>query len=344
MLDNSEQKLNPPMHDCFSLGEEKQLRELVERCRAGDQPAWKALFEKYVNEIKRGIIFILIDCSRTDLLSTDDALHDIFEATFCKAKKGIQGLKKPSSIKSWLVTIALNSTRDYLNALNTRDQKYEFHFKERTGSLSKPVSKDNNTELEQILPAPEPDETFAHAADDILAQIAQLPERDQWVFRLRIIFHDPFGPAQVENLAAFLQKPIQELRGQLNELMDKLVQQEAQKNDSLTKADRLRFEMERDEHRLNEFRAGSGVDADDIQALEEAIQAKAKRIRDLENAGQQLTEPSDADVARIMGIDPLKASYVSVIVHRVRERLKKCGPIHPKVLSSRNQSRDRGMR
>lgn len=308
------------MPDPIALDAEKRLRELIERCTADDAQAWEELFRRYLVDIKKAIIAVLRDCNRKDL-NNADVLGKILTDTLGKAKRGIQKIKKPGSVKSWLTTIAANTTRDYLDHLNTRNIRVKNNAQKRGLSLDQPKSQSTPILLANYIQNPDLVDTFSQAVQETLAELDQLKERDQWVFRLRILFYNPFTEREIILLSDFLKKPVDLIRTQTDELMEKLRQKAAEKEKKLGNAVRLLSEMERKQYRLSKIKEADGT-PEQIQALEEKIAAKAEKVKEERHEGLILIEAPDADVAAIMGITPENAQYVSVIMFRSRKLLK----------------------
>ncbi len=301
------------------------LIDLVARCQADERAAWEELFECYTERIRRAIAGTLKKHQYKDPdKDQDNTVGNIFVTTYEKAKEGIQGLIEPPTVGGWLCQIARNCTHDYLDSLNTRKRKYKLHLVRQTRSLSDPISKENDTPLEETIPALGPSKIFGTALTEALGQITQLPERDKWAFRLRIIAYNPFKPRQIKQLAKFLGQPPETVRVQINTLMEGLTRRVIKSEAMLSLAAQLQFEMEQLQSRLNDLSAGF-KDSLNQKELAEKIAAKKASIQKKEATGEKIIAPSNAQVAKIMGMPAEHAQYTSVIVHRIREKLKKTG-------------------
>ncbi len=82
--------------------------ELVARCRAGEQPAWGELVERF----SRYIYAIAIQVYR---LSEPDS-EDVFQEVFTRAYERLDELRDPSALKSWLAQMARRLCLDRLRA------------------------------------------------------------------------------------------------------------------------------------------------------------------------------------------------------------------------------------
>jgi RNA polymerase sigma factor (sigma-70 family) len=81
------------------------LTATVERARAGDQDAVRALIELYQGRVGRFI---------RSMLGEDSEWEDVAQATFVKMILGIELLQAVEIFESWLFKIARNSSLDHL--------------------------------------------------------------------------------------------------------------------------------------------------------------------------------------------------------------------------------------
>jgi hypothetical protein len=135
-----------------------------------------------------------------------------------------------------------------------------------------------------------------------------------------MIFYNPFGQMEIDQLAEFLEKPIELVCKQIDSLMDGLTQKAEDREVQLLDAARLTFEMEKMQYSLQTIRSQSG-NQEEIDAATNEIKAKLERVQKLEFEGQQHVEPSNKEITAILGIPIEKSQNISVIVHRIRKRL-----------------------
>lgn len=82
--------------------------ELVARCRAGDQSAWRALVERHgslVNGLLRGVY----------RLSATDA-EDGFQETFTRVYVRLESVREPAALRGWIAQIARNVALDLIRS------------------------------------------------------------------------------------------------------------------------------------------------------------------------------------------------------------------------------------
>jgi RNA polymerase sigma-70 factor (ECF subfamily) len=83
-------------------------RELVSRCRAGDQQAWNELVERF----SRYVYAISVQAFR---LSESDA-EDVFQEVFARAYQHLDKLRDDSAVRPWLAQLTRRLCIDRLRA------------------------------------------------------------------------------------------------------------------------------------------------------------------------------------------------------------------------------------
>ena len=79
--------------------------ELVARVRAGDEEAFRLIFERYSRPLL-GFIF--------DMIGDRHTAEDLAQETFVRAFRGLAGLRDESKLSTWLFQIAKNVARESL--------------------------------------------------------------------------------------------------------------------------------------------------------------------------------------------------------------------------------------
>src|SRR5213078_5324223 len=83
-------------------------RELVARCRAGDQQAWAELVERF----SRYVYAISVQAFR---LADADA-EDVFQEVFARAYEHLDGLRDDAAVRPWLGQLTRRLCIDRLRA------------------------------------------------------------------------------------------------------------------------------------------------------------------------------------------------------------------------------------
>jgi len=143
--------------------------ELIARARAGDDRAFGALVERYEGAVAATVI---------GMLGPGDDAGDVGQETFIRFHRALGNFRGQSSLKTYLVHIAMNLS---LNAL-----------KRRRRSLMRFVSRDDEDEIAN-LPEPRlgPDGDFdaGELRVFVRAAVARLGEKQRAVVVLRL-FHE----------------------------------------------------------------------------------------------------------------------------------------------------------
>ncbi len=79
--------------------------ELLARCRAGDQLAFRRLLELHHQRVYRTAYALVADA---------DEATDITQETFLKAWRALPGFRGDATLSTWLTRLALNAARDHL--------------------------------------------------------------------------------------------------------------------------------------------------------------------------------------------------------------------------------------
>src|SRR5947207_14827789 len=83
-------------------------RELVSRCRAGDQQAWNELVDRF----SRYVYAIAVQAFR---LSEADA-EDVFQEVFARAYQNLSKLRNDAAIRPWLAQLTRRLCLDMIRA------------------------------------------------------------------------------------------------------------------------------------------------------------------------------------------------------------------------------------
>ena len=107
--------------------------ELVARVRAGDEEAFRLIFDRYSRPVL-GFIF--------DMVGDRALAEDLAQETFVRAYRGLSSLREETKLSTWLFAIAKNCAREQLrtrrrNAANVEldgEPAFELHDHGRTPS------------------------------------------------------------------------------------------------------------------------------------------------------------------------------------------------------------------
>lgn len=90
-------------------------RELIDRLKAGDEPAFRLMVDKYRNRVYYSVLNILQD--------TDDA-EDAAQDTFIQVFESIRNFKEASSLSTWIYSIAVRKALEKIRKEKLKKRLY----------------------------------------------------------------------------------------------------------------------------------------------------------------------------------------------------------------------------
>jgi RNA polymerase sigma-70 factor (ECF subfamily) len=108
-------------------------QELVARVRAGDEEAFRLIFDRYSRPV---LSFIF------DMVGDRSLAEDLAQETFVRAYRGLDSLREETKLSTWLFAIAKNCAREQLRTRRRHEGNveldaapaFELHDKSRTPS------------------------------------------------------------------------------------------------------------------------------------------------------------------------------------------------------------------
>ena len=95
-------------------------KQLIERCIAGDEAAWRQFLQRYGTVIHGAITALLARCSVHEPAVAEDIFASIIEKLLADKCAALRGFKQQSKFTTYLVTIARNRTYDHLRSEKRR--------------------------------------------------------------------------------------------------------------------------------------------------------------------------------------------------------------------------------
>src|SRR3712207_3579279 len=90
--------------------------ELVARVRAGDEEAFRLIFDRYSRPV---LSFIF------DMVGDRSLAEDLAQETFVRAFRGLSGLREETKLSTWLFAIAKNCAREQLRSRRRNEGNVE---------------------------------------------------------------------------------------------------------------------------------------------------------------------------------------------------------------------------
>lgn len=300
-------------------------QELVKQCLLDIDQAWDEFFSRFTNLIKRMIIRTLVSKNLHKLASNNEIVQDIYLEVVNSVwwEKKIETLKEPSKCKDWLETVTRNKTLDWLSTFNRKKNLARKQGEEAFLSLSSPLNKDGTLTLGDTIPDPEPPiPTTTEILDELLKEMGNLEPRELWALRLKVLFYDPPSEEEIAELSGLIQRSVEEVLSALDALMEKLLERNSKREDNSDSAGRVySIILNLQNRRLIKLK-NSNLSESERQQIDEDIEKRSKRLQFLRKSASSFVEPSNEEIAALLGISPDKAQQVSVLVHRARKELK----------------------
>ena len=100
------------------------VAELVERCVRGDDQAQALFYTEHVDLVRRSAAYTLRSYSNESLLMSEveDICNEVFIRLFADGCRSLRSLKKPKSVRAWLVTVTRRYTVDYIRKWAGQDR------------------------------------------------------------------------------------------------------------------------------------------------------------------------------------------------------------------------------
>ena len=148
------------------MNEPSSDAQLLSRARSGDDGAFRGLVERYESVVAATVI---------GMLGAGDDADDVGQETFIRFHRSLASFREESTLKTYLVRIAMNLS---LNALKQR-QRRSWRFLSRDRDADVPVA---------IAPSPEvPGDEMDERRDLVTRAVLQLGEKHRAVVTLRLL-------------------------------------------------------------------------------------------------------------------------------------------------------------
>lgn len=119
-------------------------RQLIERCIAGDNAAWRCFLDRYGNLVYGAIVTLLARFSMSEPAVAEDIFAGVIEKLLADDRAAMRHFKGTSKFTTYLVAIARNKTHDHIRSVRRRP----------TVSMASPIGASldgEEDELEKVL-------------------------------------------------------------------------------------------------------------------------------------------------------------------------------------------------
>ena len=299
---------------------------LVERCIAQEREAWEEFFRRYMPKIKLWIVKTLLRSKddSLDALFIEESVMNVFENVFVKlyTKSVLRTLNDRNSLLPWLRTLTVRAAKDWLKSQHAKSRLIEITTKDRTISSDAPSPGADGLKVANILQPPEGSkEDLAQRAEKLLERLKQLPDEQKWPLRLRIMFICPLDKCELQHLAQFVGTSPDQTAERVKAVMASLEKKKEKKIKEQKKADRLWNVAQNLAARLLDRIRQEEIPSCERQRLEEKIESILKRVREKTRAASLEVQPSNKQIAQIMGRSSKNVSRVSRVISMARKKL-----------------------
>jgi len=238
-------------------------------------------------------------------------------------QNALAGLEYPNAPEGFLKQTAEWKTSDWLRHYHRQKNLPERQARGSSRSLESPLHKGTDLMLRDIIADEnETDPSMSPELKDVLKDMHMLAEEKLWALRLKVMFYDPLAEDELAELALFTKKSCGQVREEVNGVMERLIGRKQMKEADLNLAGKVHSVVLLLQARLLEDVRAMSLSCDERKEREEEIERRARRMETLRRSAGQLIEPSNKEIAAILGIPAEKANTVSVLVFRAREKLK----------------------
>jgi RNA polymerase sigma factor (sigma-70 family) len=151
-------------------------KQLLEKCIAGDEKAWREFLARYQCYINGAILALLAKFSIREIEIADDIFAGVIEKLLSDDCRALRRFQWKSKFSTWLVSVARNKTYDYLRGLKRKP----------TISMSTPID-EGEAEMEKTLAA---DLDLEHELEvnlTVAEALKMLPQKERLLLKLYYI-------------------------------------------------------------------------------------------------------------------------------------------------------------
>ncbi|MBN1224818.1 MAG: sigma-70 family RNA polymerase sigma factor [Candidatus Aminicenantes bacterium] len=299
--------------------------DLINLCLSNDGQAWEKFFRRFTPIIKKEIIRVLVSKGLSRLAYDKMTVEDIYMRVVLSVwwENNLAGLEDHSKCKDWLKKVSEHKTLDWLRSFSRKKNLSKKQGEESALSLYTPINKDESLLLEgTISPTTSHDPETHIELRDTLAEIEKLKPHEMWCLRLKVMFYDPLNGKELAELSRFIQKPVKEVKSEIDFLVENLLVRNKNNDKDENSAGRVHSIILHLQAQLYKNATKGNLEEKEREEIMAEIERRSKRLEFLRNSSSNFIEPSNEEIAGILGIAPEKAQWVSVIIHRARKKLK----------------------
>jgi len=303
----------------------EEFQSIITKCIENNPAAWDRFFAIFTPRIKLYIIKKFLGLNQPHLAQDEDIVEDVFiqVVRVIYNPQRLRNLKNLLSIGQYIKKTTLNKVSDFIKARKTQKNLGSHLVESSMLSMDGNSKEGDDRELHEVVGAPNRDDDF----DEILlhseTEIQNLNKLGKWVIILNAAFYSPLDSSQIIALSSELHTPEAAIRKKIEALMNDLCAKNAQREADFSASGMLESVIKVLENRLIEAENLKPLSDDERDRIKKDIGNKAERMHQLARKGSLAVTPTNKQLADILNIPEEKAPYVSTILLRARNRLRK---------------------
>lgn len=300
--------------------------DLVKYCLENIREAWDEYFRRFNRLIYSGIKRTLSANGHERLIYDQDVLGNIHAKIVIKhiSKDILRQCENPAQVGSWLWQVVIRSTYDWLRVRHYRVNLPQIIEEDLMSYLDDSLGGNDESSIGNTIrdysidfDAMRENKDKEKELEKVLASIRDIDsEKTFWALRLSYLAHDPLSAEEIVKLSVFNQMPVEEVRNRLVAIMERLETKIDKKIKANAHAVVLYYQTLRLESRLKVL---GGKDKE----LEEDIKHVAQKRQKCLHEGRMFCQPSQEEIASLIGLPSEKETQITNILKRVRESLKR---------------------
>ncbi|GEM_PF-3828288 len=336
-LDEFFQRFDTSVQQTILTGELRKIkfpklkeRHLIKICLLNNDEAWEEFFRRYLDDIKTTIIGLFLKRGLRDFANDMDIIQNICVEVIIQVRAGkndLSTLKNIDNCKPWLRSICFSKTMDWFREKNLVKNLSKKQAESYTRSIDGPVSLENKRELVETLIDPTAEEADINDVQNKLMeyenQLKRLSEKELWIIRLRLIYHDPLTEDEVQDLSKFTKMSKKDIIEKLDIIKEGLDKKAEAKEKERELAGKVHAEIMELQKEIYDNRLNSDFQKNKYKEVSSRIDKKNKRLEQLRRSSDVIIEPSNEQIAEFIEIPKEKANKISLIVLRAIEKIKK---------------------
>jgi DNA-directed RNA polymerase specialized sigma24 family protein len=301
------------------------LKTLIRMCIINNKDAWNEFFRRFTPVIHRSIKNNLRAKGLISMATDIDIIEEIYikVVELVWYKNELASLKNPDACVGWLQEISINKTNDWIRSNNRQKNLARKQAEESMHSLAEPQNEDGSITLQDKIISEEPllfqNENILHKYTN---ELRKLSVKELWVMRIKLMFYDPLTAAEVMELSQYIKKPAEEISVELEKILGTLLIKNQKKEKRHESAGRIHATIINLQGRIVSKKHINDIAQEEQNRIKTVVDRKERSLHAIRKNLDSFIEPSNEQIAAMLGLPKEKVGGISLIVHRARKKLK----------------------